>query len=365
VASAENGARAPLRRLKNGLVLLLAICAHGSAQQPAAAQPPDDGVALAEQAPLVRKSLLLDIVRAEGRIVAVGDRGHIVLSDDEGESWVQARSVATRNLLTGVCFSDAKHGIAVGHDEIVLVTEDAGRTWTRTHYAPESQQPLLDVWCGPQGKAIAVGAYGTYYSSGNGGETWTARRLDATPLLARTAASADSTTQTAASAPAYEEGLGGDPHLNRIVAASATRFYIAGEAGHLYRSDDAGATWVQLLSPYEGSFFGVLPLEGEALLAYGLRGHLYRSENAGASWTKIETGTTAMLNDAARIAARQIVVVGLSGTLLDSQDDGRTFSLRLQSGRKGLCAVMAADPPEVIVAGEDGIRRISLEGGAP
>ncbi len=28
-----------------------------------------------------------------------------------------------------------------------------------------------------------------------------------------------------------------------------------------YRSDDGGATWIELPSPYGGSFFGVLPLE--------------------------------------------------------------------------------------------------------
>jgi len=46
----------------------------------------------------------------------------------------------------------------------------------------------------------------------------------------------------------------------------------------------------------------VLPLPGEALLAFGLRGNLYRSEDAGSSWQKIETGTVAMLDGAARFA---------------------------------------------------------------
>ena len=62
--------------------------------------------------------------------------------------------------------------------------------------------------------------------------------------------------------------------------------------------------WRQLPSPYEGSFFGVLPLDGEALLAYGLRGNLYRSENAGASWQKLASGTLAMLDGAARLVRR-------------------------------------------------------------
>ena len=44
---------------------------------------------LAEDAlhmPLASKSLLLDIVIAQDRLVAVGERGHILLSDDDGNS---------------------------------------------------------------------------------------------------------------------------------------------------------------------------------------------------------------------------------------------------------------------------------------
>ena len=73
------------------------------------------------------------------------------------------------------------------------------------------------------------------------------------------------------------------------------RLYIAGEAGHIFRSDDGGETWVTLPSPYDGSFFAVLPLGGESLLAVGLRGHVFRSDDGGTTWAEIESGTTATL----------------------------------------------------------------------
>jgi photosystem II stability/assembly factor-like uncharacterized protein len=206
---------------------------------------------------------------------------------------------------------------------------------------------LLDVWCGPDGKAIAVGAYGSYYASEDGGGTWQARRLNA--------AKAPGTSDEADLA---------DPHLNRIAATGQGRFYIAGEAGHLYRSDDAGARWIELDSPYDGSFFGILPLDAQSLLAFGLRGHLYRSQNAGASWTKIETGTVAMLNDAARIGARGVVIVGLSGNLLVSGDGGSSFTMHQQPDRKGLSAVIADDTGAVVAVGEGGAKVIEVAAGA-
>src|SRR5262249_15019639 len=148
-------------------------------------------------------------------------------------------------------------------------------------------------------------------------------------------------TSGARSADAAAADQPSDFHLNRIVGASGSRLYIAAEAGHLYRSDDAGKTWVELPSPYEGSFFGILPLDDDSLLAYGLRGHLFRSDDGGHTWRQIEVGTDAMLNDAIRLPQNGVAVVGLSGAVLLSHDGGQTFSLRQQADRKGLSALLA------------------------
>ncbi len=290
----------------------------------------------AEKAPLASRSLLLDVAAAGERFVAVGERGHVLLSDDRGHHWQQADTVASRALLTGVCFEDERHGIAVGHDQTILVTWDAGRTWTRRHYAPEAQQPLLDVWCGTDKRAIAVGAYASYFVSDDGGWTWSERKFDPQPAP-------DS-----------------DYHLNRIVAASPTRLFIAAEAGHLYRSDDGGVNWVSLPSPYEGSFFGVLPLADEALLAYGLRGRLFQSKDAGKTWQRIDTGAVAMLNDALRLPDGRSVIVGLSGTLLISRRGTEVYDLKQESDRKGVSAALPAGANELLAVGESGVKLIGL-----
>src|SRR5690606_16340278 len=86
-------------------------------------------------APLASALNYLDVTRAGVRVVAVGDRGNILFSDDEGETW-QAAQTPTDALLTAVCFADARHGWAVGHDAIVLATEDGGQTWTQQYSDP-------------------------------------------------------------------------------------------------------------------------------------------------------------------------------------------------------------------------------------
>ncbi|MFL6602101.1 MAG: WD40/YVTN/BNR-like repeat-containing protein [Steroidobacteraceae bacterium] len=306
------------------------------------------------------------------RLVAVGERGHILLSDDHGRTWRQAQSVPTRALLTGVCFSNILEGVAVGHDEVILTTRDAGQTWALAHFAPESQQPLLDVVCADR-RVIAIGAYGVYFSSRDGGATWEQKKF--APLAAKPAAGRQLATDGVGRGPATDaasrdsaaDDTGRDFHLNKIAAASPNTLYIAAEAGHLYRTDDGGLTWHVLPSPYDGSFFGVKPLRGNVVLAYGLRGNLFRSEDAGATWRKVETGTHAMLNGAVSLGTNDdaIAVVGLSGVVLVSRDGGKSFALMQQEDRKGLSAAMAVGGDTLVAVGEGGGRRINICGAGP
>jgi photosystem II stability/assembly factor-like uncharacterized protein len=353
VNAAGSAFRAALSSLAPAAALTLLAARAAAAPAPAETQLP------AEHARLAARSLLIALAAAGRRLVAVGDRGVIVLSDDHGASWRQAANVPTQALLTGVCFFDARHGLAVGHDEVVLATDDGGENWRRTHDAPQAQRPLLDVWCGAHAAAIAVGAYSTYLVSSDRGASWSERAFQPRPAptpprgVRAAPGSADAATGAA-------DEAGGGYHLNRIVGASATELYIAGEAGHLYRSYDAGAQWQELPSPYAGSFFDILPIGGGVLLAGGMRGNLYRSEDAGESWQRMATGTEEMLDGAALLPGGELAVVGLSGVVLVSRDGGRTFALEQQADRSGLSAALAVASDMLAVAGENGARVIAL-----
>ena len=331
-----------------GLALFAALATCGIASGDTRAEPdPDDWVTKpAEIEPLAVNSLLLDLAFAGKRIVAVGERGHVMLSDDQGGTWRQAKSVPTRALLTAVFFVDAEYGWAVGHDETILNTADGGETWTLSHFAPEAQQPLLDLWFANRVSGIAVGAYGAYFTTNDGGRHWSSAQFSpAAPQAANT------------------DEPPPDYHLNRIVGVG-NRLYVAAEGGKLYRSDDRGASFRALPSPYEGSFFGLVPIRGEGLLAFGLRGNLFRSADAGETWHPLESHTTAMLTDGIAINDLRVVIGGLAGVLLVSADAGETFKLTQQDDRRGISALLPGPAGTVIVAGEGGVRTIRLGEGS-
>ncbi|WP_256930690.1 YCF48-related protein [Pseudomonas sp. ABC1] len=286
-------------------------------------------------------SLLLDIARAGDRLVAVGDRGHILYSDDDGQHWTQAK-VPTRQMLTAVDFVDARHGWAVGHDASILASSDGGETWNLQFEDVEREAPLLDVWFEDIHHGIAIGAYGALLETRDGGQNW----LDIDERLAN------------------EDGY----HLNAIARVEGAGLFIAGEMGALFHSTDDGQSWTSIELPYEGSLFGVQSTgqPGE-LLVYGLRGNLLFSSDAGASWRSIvvtDEGApfASGLSGANLLADGRIVVVGHAGSVLSSSDRGHTFSVIHRPDRRSLAGVVDTRAGELILVGQGGVRTAAASG---
>jgi photosystem II stability/assembly factor-like uncharacterized protein len=233
------------------------------------------------------QSLLIDATHAGKRLVVVGDRGHILFSDDQGSTWTQAR-VPTRQLLTAVFFLDDKRGWAVGHDAQILASSDGGATWSK-QFEDLPRSAVARCLVPRRQHGFAVGAYGALLETTDGGQHWqdVGERLDNPDQL----------------------------HLNAIAHVKDAGLFIVGEQGSMFRSSDNGQTWEKVQGPYEGSLFGVIgTAQPQTLLAYGLRGNLFRSTDFGDSWQPIELGRAApefglagatLLDDGSAGAGRQ------------------------------------------------------------
>lgn len=324
-------------RFVQGLVLMAVLTAVSG---PGLADPVEKRALLM---PLAARSLILDLANP-GRqtVVAVGWRGHILISHDRGTSWAQVEC-PTRRMLTSVYFSDSLKGWAVGHGAVILRTVDGGRNWNLLSSAPEEERPLFDVFVSGN-YGFAVGAYAKFMTTRDGGKTWEPGEINILKCEEEKKESTD-----------HEEPLPFDFHLNAIAQSTGGVFYIAAEAGYLFRSVDGGQTWTELPSPYEGSFFGVLPLDGDSLLAYGLRGHVFRSKDGGRNWKQIPTGTTALLTDAVRMPDNTVMITGMAGVILISSDQGESFTLE-QPDRISLTSVVRTESGTLVIAGERGSR---------
>jgi len=258
-------------------------------------------------APLVAQSLLLDIAHTDTKLVAVGERGHILLSSD-GKQWSQA-NVPNLSTLTAVDFVGI-NGWAVGHDATILKSHDGGESWEVQYYAPENERPFLDVLFFNENEGIAVGAYGVFYRTKNAGKTWAAELHP--EFLNPDDQQYINEIKEEDEAFYLEEMASILPHLNRL-SQKGGRTYIAGEAGLLAFSDDYGVSWEKMEINYYGSFFDLVHTESDRIFAVGLRGSLFEYDPQEKQWNNLKSGTTSSLNSIISIDNTTSLVVGNNG----------------------------------------------------
>ncbi len=306
--------------------LALAVLTAARAAPPAAILP--------ESGPLPRvtmeRLLLIDATHQGSRVVAVGDRGYIVLSDDNGRNWKRAKSPAA-TLLTAVEFVDAKTGWAVGHDSTILATADGGDTWTQQFSAPAEQRPFLDVLFVDRERGFAIGAYGAFFETQDGGRSWNPRKV-----------------------------IEDDKHLNAFVRLAEGRLVILGEAGTILLSADAGKTWAPVPSPYRGSLFGGLVADDGAVVAFGLRGRIFRSTDSGKTWKAVDNASVATLMGGSKLPDGGLVIAGAGGTVLVSRDNGQSFVPLATGSTKAYSKALLGDANAVLLIGEAGAREVTL-----
>lgn len=250
------------------------------------------------------------------RAVAVGDRGVVLLSDDGGARWRQARSVPVSFTLTSVSFADAQHGWAVGHGGSVIVTRDGGETWRVQRVVTTEDRPLFSVHFFDAHSGVAVGLWSLVLVTSDGGETWQERPLQPMPGARKA-----------------------DLNLLGLFAGTDGVLFAAAERGQVLRSDDRGATWTYLSTGYSGSLWCGAVLADGALLVGGQRGTLLRSEDHGQTWKPLRLDTKSSVTGIAA-AARGVTLVGLDG-LLARSGDGRDFTIEARPDGVAITSTLA------------------------
>ncbi|MFI8395833.1 WD40/YVTN/BNR-like repeat-containing protein [Pseudomonas sp. NPDC078863] len=322
----------------------------------------------AMHAPQAERAVLLDLARAGARLVAVGERGIVLLSDDNGATWRQA-SVPVSVSLTAVQFVDADHGWAVGHGAAVLMSADGGESWSlqldgrraaqleldaaRTEMANASDtdaaavrvqnaerliaegadKPFLALTFTDARHGLIVGAYGLAFRTEDGGASWQS-------LIGQ-----------------IDNPAGA--HLYAL-AAHGAQWFIAGEQGYLARSNDGGHSFAALDSPYSGSFFAVQVRDDGTLLAAGLKGNAFVSRDNGSSFVPAPVPMPVSFSDAIRTVDGQLLLVNQGGALFRTQADAQA-QLKPYGAPLGkpVASVVQAADGSLVLAGFTGLTRLA------
>ena len=330
---------------------------------PATAAGFQDPLAVPAQASaLASRGLLLAVARAGSRLVAVGQRGHIVFSDDAGASWKQA-NVPVSSDLTAVFFVTDKSGWAVGHDGVILQTIDGGLNWNlqldgkkanellvaqlqkRAGLEPQSTEvqallaearryqeqgadkPFLDVWFADERTGYVVGAYNLIFRTSDGGKSWE-------PWFDRT----------------------DNPKFLNLYAIrqAGADLYVVGEGGLVLKLDAQLQRFQARTTPYKGSFFGVLGNKS-VVLAFGLRGNLYSSSDGGKTWNRQEAGLPATIVAGTSLPDGRLLLADAGGRVAVSDSAAGGFKLMPLKQTMPLAGIADAGNGRLALVGPRGV----------
>jgi len=276
-------------------------------------------------------SMLLDAARAGSRIVAVGEHGIIVLSDDAGKTFRQASAVPASATLSAVYFSDAEHGWAVGQWGVILASIDGGEHWTLQRSDTSIDQPLFSVYFKDAQHGWAVGLWSLMLATQDGGRSWSPVTLPAPP-----------------------GGGKADRNLYKIFANHEGHVFVVAEQGTVLRSRDQGASWEYRSTGNKGSLWAGTVAADDTLLVGGLLGHLYLSHDDGDTWTAIDSGSSGSITDLVS-SAKQIIGVGLDGFVIRDEDGAGHFKAVQRHGREPLTSVLVSGSGVPLLFSESGI----------
>jgi len=312
--------------------------------------------------------LLISITHAGNRLVAVGEHGVIVYSDDNGQTWRQA-VVPVSVTITTVAFATPLLGWAGAGYGLVLRTTDGGLTWTKQIMGVEINQlmtanaaqflaqspndskaqvavrranilmsagpdkPILSLVAISPQVAMAFGAYRLAIATNDGGKTWT-----------------DLSLQIA------------DPISHNLYATAwvGTSLYIAGEAGTVLRSDDQGKIFSLLPAPSENTLFGIFDAGNNIIMAYGVAGAAFESTNQGQSWSQVNVPGQGNLTAGMTLKSGTILLANEAGIVLLSSDHGANFHMIPGNQGMGIFGVAQAANGNVVLVGTGGVRVVPL-----
>lgn len=328
---------------------------------------------------LASKSLIYSLYRYDNRVFASGHRGHILYSDNNGDSWAQAK-VPVRSAILDIHFVNDRLGWAVGHGGIILHSNDGGESWLKQYdghrlgneglpfyqkliaqnpdneiyknligemeYALQqgADKPFFNIFFVNEEQGYAAGAYGILLRTLDGGKSWS---------LAMHTVENDNFYHLFDSVPMQNQ--------QRLIAGEAGLIFAA-IAGTVDENSKLIEGSVKLLenSPYEGSFFTCVAADNGNVIIAGLRGQTFVSPDFGVSWSAVTKPTTGSINDSSKLTDGRIVLVTMTGDVLISNDNGLTFANAGVARMGPLFAVAEAGAGAILLGGPGGIRKVSL-----
>lgn len=320
---------------------------------------------------------------ARGKVlIAVGERGAILRSEDSGRNWTAATVPAKSFDLRAVVHHPTTGAwIAAGTAGAILRSLDAGRTWTRLDH--QLNLTFEALFFEPTSSAILIGGEdGLVGRSTDAGVSWHLTRIrmqdPVTPITAfhalpgqviATSALGRFLTSVDKGASWELQEMGSDAYFTDVAFDPDRRVALmTSHIGDVCRREAGDDVWerVELGSGDQKKFLSAIRHDPrtKSLLVSGHHGMAARSTDGGSTWQRVATGFDTSMESLAQLADGRYVGFGEGGFICASKDSGRNWRVISPSVNANLREVVAMPRDNVLVAsGELGSVLRSVDGG--
>ncbi len=265
-------------------------------------------------------------------IYAVGERGTVAYSDDEGDSFDLGDSNVDEDLYDVSAISESK-AIAVGENGTLIRTTDGGESWRSAAVSYDSSShadiALRTVLMASATVGYAAGGNGLLLKTTEAGSDWE---------------EIDSPTGEA---------------INDIAATSASKLWIAGEGGVIYATTNGGTSWSTQTS---GTGYDLVSIEfTSSTVGWASGGHrtFLRTTDGGSVWKSVtisELESDDVIDDIAFSNSSDGILSTTQGVVLETDDGGLTWDeVDTEVSSPVLIDLYAASATDRWGVGEDGI----------
>jgi photosystem II stability/assembly factor-like uncharacterized protein len=255
---------------------------------------------------------------------AVGDSGTIIISNDDGKTWINKQKsfrgkfndiyvnrdknafivgdsstlfIGSNNLdsLTSIpmekgytffriIFRDDKIGFITGNKGLILKTVNGGINWNKV--STKTNQIIFDIAFFDATRGLATGWNGLLLTTTDGGNNWTPNEQSLT-----------------------------DNYLKSVDVTSSGYGILTGGDGTIFFTRDYGKSWDKIETKMTNGFQKVKYINDDNVLIVGSQGSLLVSKDKGETWSLVDSQIFSNMNDIAVDAFGKIYIVGVNGMM--------------------------------------------------
>ncbi|MCU7493480.1 MAG: YCF48-related protein [Bacteroidota bacterium] len=262
-----------------------------------------------------------------------GDKGVIYKTTDGGASWQEKTdTLAYKASVNAIYFPSSDTGYICGGIGTAKIakTVDGGESWKEVTIPSIPDEEFKAMIWENSLKGIIVGSRRGFLSTTDGGNSWSIKPVNNTPLTMF--------------------------RMNAITKSEPGKFFMCGTSGRILKSTDGGETFNLDQTLGNGTLYSIVFINPSEGFAGGYNGAIYKTTDGGNNWTQIPSFTNDQINSILLPGDGNVIAAGINGTLFTSGDKGNTWKTNFLSSRDYYSAVVR-DSLNIIVAGGS-----SLEG---